>query len=201
MIHITYSIKMKKYALVIASISLVCLMCRPVFARSLALNGDLPRQSPETGAIPVHYAEETELVAVVCHLAGISGYVFNEEDGVLPDYLADVDSTFAGFRDHKAVKFASSKMFRKGFAWDMPMAFALRLRLNEGRIEYNHGLEGDFEDYYYRISRGDEKKFVLIRPIIEALGRRESAREQFPTMRDFLPEYVAAVNAYDLQTN
>lgn len=118
--------KMKKYALVIASISLVCLMCRPVFARSLALNGDLPRQSPETGAIPVHYAEETELVAVVCHLAGISGYVFNEEDGVLPDYLADVDSTFAGFRDHKAVKFASSKMFRKGFAWDMPMAFALR---------------------------------------------------------------------------
>lgn len=74
----------------------------------------------------MHYAEETELVAVVCHLAGISGYVFNEEDGVLPDYLADIDSTFAGFRDHKAVKFASSKMFRKGFAWDMPMAFALR---------------------------------------------------------------------------
>ena len=176
MIHITYSIKMKKYALVIASISLVCLMCRPVFARSLALNGDLPRQSPETGAIPVHYAEETELVAVVCHLAGISGYVFNEEDGVLPDYLADVDSTFARFADHKAVKFASSKMFRKGFAWDMPMAFALRLRLNDGRIGYNDGLEADFEDYYSRLSRGDEKKFIAM---LEDFYRDASFRDFF----------------------
>ncbi|MGM9739636.1 MAG: DUF4932 domain-containing protein [Candidatus Cryptobacteroides sp.] len=116
----------------------------------------------ESRTIPVKYAEETELVAVVCHLAGISGYIFNEEDGVLPDYLADIDSTFAPYANHKAVKFASGKLFRKGFAWDMPMSLALRIKLNEGRIEYNEGLEADFDGYYSRISRSDEKKFIAM---------------------------------------
>ncbi|MGM9766972.1 MAG: DUF4932 domain-containing protein [Candidatus Cryptobacteroides sp.] len=152
--------KMKDISFVIASISLTCVVGLTAFASPLTR----PSSEPvcQSRCIPVHYAEETELVAVVCHLAGISGYVFSEEDGVLPDYLADVDSTFAAFKGHRAVKFAGSKLFRKGFAWDMPMAFALRLRLNDGRIEYNHGLEADFEDYYYRISRGDEKKFIAM---------------------------------------
>ena len=101
-------------------------------------------------------------MAVVCHRAGIGGFIFNEEDGVLPDYLADVDSTFAPFADHRAVKFAARKLFRNGFAWDMPMAFALRLRIDDGHIGYNDRLDPDFEDYYFRISRSDEKKFIAM---------------------------------------
>ena len=144
----------KKFALAIASFSLAC----P--AHPAVCTGAPSRQGAAT--IPVHYAEETELVAVIYHLDGIGGFIFNEEDGVLPDYLADVDSTFAPFADHRAVKFAARKLFRNGFAWDMPMAFALRLRIDDGHIGYNDRLDPDFEDYYQRISRSDERKFIAM---------------------------------------
>ena len=115
-----------------------------------------------TGEIPVKYIEETELVGVLCHLAGIDGYSFGTEDGVLEDYLKDVDSAFAGFKEHKAVVFAREKLARKGFGWDFPMAFALRLRLENGRLVYNEGIEKNFDDYYCRISRKDEKRFIKL---------------------------------------
>ncbi|MGM9738060.1 MAG: DUF4932 domain-containing protein [Candidatus Cryptobacteroides sp.] len=118
--------------------------------------------SARPGNIPVKYIEETELVGVLCHLAGINGYCFGAEDGVLEDYLKDVDSTFAGVKEHKAVVFAREKLARKGFGWDFPMAFALRLRLENGRLIYNEKIEKNFDDYYCRISRKDEKTFIKL---------------------------------------
>lgn len=112
--------------------------------------------------IPVRYAEETELVAVVCHLAGIGGYVFDAGDGVLPDYLGDVDRHFAPFKNHPAVEYARKKLYSKGFAWDMPMAFALRLRIEDGSIAYLEDVERNFDDYHNRLRPSAEKKFISL---------------------------------------
>ena len=46
------------------------------------------------------------------------------------------------------------------------------------------------------LSDEKQKKFVLVRTMIEALGNRESGNKQYATMRDFMPEYAEAVNAY-----
>ena len=104
-----------------------------------------PDESASRSQIPVKYSEEAELVSVVCHLAGIGGFDFDAEDGVLPDYLADVDNYFAAFKNHKAVVYARQKLYRNGFGWDMPVAFALRLRLEDGHIAYLANLEQDFD--------------------------------------------------------
>ena len=45
-------------------------------------------------SVDVTYSEETELVGIVSHLADIPGHNFEED--VLPDYLSEVDSFFAG---------------------------------------------------------------------------------------------------------
>ena len=46
-------------------------------------------------SVDVTYSEETELVGIVSHLADIPGHNFEED--VLPDYLSEVDSVFAGY--------------------------------------------------------------------------------------------------------
>lgn len=45
-------------------------------------------------SVDVTYSKETELVGIVSHLADIPGHNFEED--VLPDYLSEVDSVFAG---------------------------------------------------------------------------------------------------------
>lgn len=40
------------------------------------------------------------------------------------------------------------------------------------------------------------KKFFMIRDIMKALEEREANTVSFPTMRDFMPKYIEAINAY-----
>ncbi|MGM9743164.1 MAG: DUF4932 domain-containing protein [Candidatus Cryptobacteroides sp.] len=117
--------------------------------------------APSPDPIPVHYSEETELVSILAHIAGVNGYVFSADDGVIEDYLSDVDNYFAQYSDHKAVKFVRNKLSMRGFAWDFPIAFALRLRIDGNQIIYEQHLDTDFDDYYDRISRKNEK--ILVR--------------------------------------
>lgn len=117
--------------------------------------------APSSDPIPVHYSEETELVSILAHLAGVNGYIFDSADGVLEDYLSDVEHYFAAYSCHKAVKFVRNKLAMKGFAWDFPMAFALRLRIEGNQIIYDPDIDTDFDDYYDRISRKNE--IILLR--------------------------------------
>ena len=40
------------------------------------------------------------------------------------------------------------------------------------------------------------KKFFMIRDIMKALEEREANMVSYPTMRDFMPKYIEAINAY-----
>lgn len=110
--------------------------------------------------VDVEYAEETELVGIVSHLADIPGHNFTED--VLSDYLAEVDSVFAAYRTHEVVKFAREELMYEGFNWNFPMAVALRLKIDGGRIVYDNTLVPDAEDYYDRISRENEQRFLAL---------------------------------------
>ena len=110
--------------------------------------------------VDVEYAEETELVGIVSHLADIPGHNFTED--VLADYLAEVDSVFAAYRTHEAVKFAREQLMYEGFNWNFPMAVALRLKIVDGKIVYDKTLVPDYEDYYDRISRENEQHFLAL---------------------------------------
>ena len=40
------------------------------------------------------------------------------------------------------------------------------------------------------------KKFFMIRDIMKALEEREANMVSYPTMHDFMPKYIEAINAY-----
>ena len=44
--------------------------------------------------------------------------------------------------------------------------------------------------------REEYKRFFMIRDIMKALEEREADTVCYPTMRDFMPKYVEAINAY-----
>ena len=54
--------------------------------------------------VTAEYLETTELVSIVSHLAGIPGYDWSK-DQTLCDYVAEVDSVFAPYRNHRVVNF------------------------------------------------------------------------------------------------
>lgn len=106
--------------------------------------------------------EEVELVSIVAHLARVNGYDWNAEDIGVDDYLAQVDSTFAPYRRHPVIPFIRKHLHGKGFNWHFPMHVALRLHIVDGRITYDDSLVPDFDDYYDRISRKDEKRLIRL---------------------------------------
>ena len=44
-----------------------------------------------------------------------------------------------------------------------------------------------------------DRKYVLIRDIINVLDERESDYDKYPTMKEFLPRYVTAVNQHEIK--
>ncbi len=64
-----------------------------------------------------------ELLSIIFHLAGANVYSQNR----LPSYQRDVDSAFAAFRDHAAIRRARRYEDSLGIGFDKPMEFAERL--------------------------------------------------------------------------
>lgn len=150
--------------------------------------------------VKVEYREETELVAVVARLAGISGYTWEEEETGVYDYFIDVDSTFAPFRDHKLIPFVREKLYGEGFNWHFPMHIAMRISIGEdGKITYDNSLEKEFDGYYDRITRRNEKKFLMIKDVIGVLEDRENNPEKYPAVADLMSEYSRVVNSFGKQ--
>lgn len=74
-------------------------------------------------ALEVRTEPRVELLSIVFHLSGAG--VYNQDR--LPSYSRDVDSTFAGFRDHAVVRRARTYEDSLGIGFDKPMEFAERL--------------------------------------------------------------------------
>ena len=150
--------------------------------------------------VKVEYREETELVAVVARLAGVSGYTWEEEETGVYDYFIDVDSTFAPFRNHKLIPFVREKLYGEGFNWHFPMHIAMRIAIGEdGKITYDNSLEKEFDGYYDRITRRNEKKFLMIKDVIGVLEDRENNPEKYPAVADLMSEYSRVVNSFGKQ--
>ena len=150
--------------------------------------------------VKVEYREETELVAVVARLAGVSGYTWEEEETGVYDYFIDVDSTFAPFRNHKLIPFVREKLYGEGFNWHFPMHIAMRISIGEdGKITYDNSLEKGFDGYYDRITRRNEKKFLMIKDVIGVLEDRENNPEKYPAVADLMSEYSRVVNSFGKQ--
>ena len=150
--------------------------------------------------VKVEYREETELVAVVARLAGVSGYTWEEEETGVYDYFIDVDSTFAPFRNHKLIPFVREKLYGEGFNWHFPMHIAMRISIGEdGKITYDNSLEKEFDGYYDRITRRNEKKFMMIKDVIGVLEDRENNPEKYPAVADLMSEYSRVVNSFGKQ--
>lgn len=111
--------------------------------------------------VKVKYLEEMELVSVVAHLADVPGYNWDKQY-VLGEYLDDVDSCFAPYKSHPAVEFVRKKLEPHGFSWDFPMAVARRFSIVNGKIVYKKDLVAEYSDYYKRISKANEKKFLAL---------------------------------------
>lgn len=110
--------------------------------------------------VKAKYLEETELVSIVAHLAEIPGYTW--EDEALPDYMVELDSVFAPYKEHPAVIYARKELMNEGFNWNFPIDVALQLKIIEGKIRFNDSLVSDYNDYYDRITRKKEKRFVKL---------------------------------------
>lgn len=150
--------------------------------------------------VKVEYREETELVAVVARLAGVSGYTWEEEETGVYDYFIDVDSTFAPFRNHKLIPFVREKLYGEGFNWHFPMHIAMRISIGEdGKITYDNSLEKGFDGYYDRITRRNEKKFLMIKDVIGVLEDRENNPEKYTAVADLMSEYSRVVNSFGKQ--
>lgn len=109
--------------------------------------------------VKVENPEEVEFMSIVAHLAAVNGYDWDAEDVGVDDYLAEIDSTFAPYRQHPIVSFIRQQLI-PGFDWHFPMHMALRLHIKDGVIEYDENLNPDFDDYYDRISREEEQTLL-----------------------------------------
>lgn len=72
--------------------------------------------------VKAEYPEEVELVSIVAHLALVNGYDWDADDVGVDDYLADVDSAFAPYRQHPIVPFIRKNLLNNGFNWHFPHA-------------------------------------------------------------------------------
>lgn len=170
----------KVYLLI--AVSLLMLTATVAMAQSpVKAQSDIKPQSP----VKARYIEEIELVSIAAHLAEANGYDWGAEDVGVEDYLADVDSTFAPYRQHPVVAFICDNLHNEGFNWHFPMHFALRLSISDGMIKYNEQLDGDFDGYYERITPENEKKLIsLLQDFYDTTKFHEFYLRHMPLYRD-----------------
>ncbi len=93
---------------------------------------------PQLKALDCKYDERIELLGIICNLAGLEEY----NHGWGRDYINDVDSLFASYSAHPAVKMMQRLNRENGIGYDAPMQFALNLaKRNDRFIVINDSIE------------------------------------------------------------
>lgn len=74
--------------------------------------------------VEAQFDERIELMSVICHLAGFGEYNMN----LGGKYIAEIDSFFAGVKNHPVIEMMDSLRQYNGISFDSPMAFAVNLQ-------------------------------------------------------------------------
>jgi hypothetical protein len=103
---------------------------RSVLARAAALvciwpAAALAADAPDAGAVPVRVDERVELLSVVFRLLEANEY--SHTPGTVP-YAREVDSHFAPFKNHEAIRLARRLRQQRGIGYDAVASFAVHLR-------------------------------------------------------------------------
>lgn len=138
--------------------------------------------------IPVHFTETTELISTIMHLSMADEYTWGE----MSDYQDDVESFFSDVKNHKAVKMVK-KLRRSGFGYDKPMAFALRLKVDNGHVVSKEGILDDEKEYLGRWDSRNEEK--LIRQV-DDFYRRSHFHEFYTLHQDLYARAESAMKAF-----
>ena len=104
--------------------------------------------------ITVGPSETTELMSVIMHLSGADGY---DHKMVWPEYKAIVDSVFAVWKEHHAVRLAREIWMRgnTGLNGSEAMAMAVEARIDNGLFTTTHTSPPD-----YGWSKEEHTKFI-----------------------------------------
>jgi len=167
---------------------------------------------------PANYAvhqmkkDGTEIVNAVmgCCKRNSEGKVFYGIHYTLPIIIHEFNHSYCNplddevwdqIKDKATEIFATDPAFYKSIAYGAPLFVMNETFVEACMIRYlmSHEINlGRFtvEDFINADESG--KKFLLIRPVIEALEERETNPDLYPTMREFLPRYVEVINNYEL---
>lgn len=143
----------------------------------------------EDAKISVELLEETELVSVVSRIAEIDGYDWEPEEA-LSDYLIEVDSIFAPFKEHEAVRFTKDSLYLDGFNWHYPMEVALHFNIVDGKIIKKDNVDEDADNYYDRITPEHEAKFFSL---LEDFYNTSNFHQFFKEHQPFYNECIEAM--------
>ena len=94
-----------------------------------AVAAELEGVVEKVGNIEVCHSPKVELVAIVCRLAGVPGYVWNDPGkSRFADYDADIAKWFAPYAKEPAVLRFRCLCQKYGNAYDSPMSLAMHLK-------------------------------------------------------------------------
>lgn len=120
------------------SLTLTCLLCA---ISSLAGNG-----------IPVSFDERVDLMSVVWRMAGAEEY----NTCCITPYTANVDSTFAPYRGHKAIQLARLYYAKRGVGYDAVPSFAIHLKTDDGsRLVFDDNLADTMDPRWTQEMKGE----------------------------------------------
>ena len=98
-------------------------------AAGIAVAAELEGVAEKVGDIEVCHSPKAELVAIVCRLAGVPGYAWDDPGkSRFADYDADVAKWFAPYAKERAVLRFRRLWQKYGNAYNCPMSFAMHLK-------------------------------------------------------------------------
>ena len=109
-------------------------------------------------AIPVHFDERVDLMAVVWRLSGANEYNLCK----IPRYAQEVDEVFAKFKDHPVVELARQYRQESGISYDALASYALHLKLADGEdITFDDSFLNGGDKSFDRWSEEQKKEFLI----------------------------------------
>lgn len=169
----------------ILTIIVLLLPCVAVMAETVFT--DIRYENRLENGVSVIVDERIELTSIAFRLAGAEEYVTDW----MPEYLAEIDSCFAPYKDHELFSFIRESREEYNFAYSIPAKAALMLDLSRGRVrisrDWEIGKEFASEEDLYCWTEDLFRRFV---DLLDDFYRKSRFHEFFSAHKDF---YAAAV--------